>query len=58
MHGPMTPDPVRELLDRVERQAYMSGLTWGLRRGSSWAFARGVACGIAGTRVVSGWWAA
>lgn len=53
----MTPDPVRELLDRVERQAYMSGLTWGVRRGSSWAFARGVACGIAGTLVVIGWWA-
>lgn len=57
MHGSMTPDPVRELLDRVERQAYVSGLNWGARRGSAWAFWRGVACGVAGTLVVIAVWA-
>lgn len=57
MYGPMTPDPVRELLDRVERQAYASGMTWGAKRGSAWAFWRGVACGVAGTLVVIAWWA-
>jgi len=55
MHGPMTPDPVRELLDRVERQAYGAGLVWGKRAAGGAAFMRGFACGLAAAIVVIGW---
>lgn len=55
MHGNVTPDPVRDLLDRVERQAYISGHAWGRREAGGAAFWRGFACGIGAAVVAIGW---
>ena len=55
MHGPITPDPIRELLERVERQAYMSGLVWGKRAAGGAAFWRGFACGLVAAVVIVAW---
>jgi hypothetical protein len=55
VHGNVTPDPVRELLERVERQAYMSGLVWGKRAAGGAAFWRGFACGVVVTLVAIAW---